>query len=419
MSERPIESSAHPSPGSAAVPDVVAPPPRHPRFPLFDGLRAVAALTVLAVHVAVFAEAVNGSLGGRLLAHLNIGVTIFFLISGFLLYRPFIAWRTGGAQAPALRRYATNRALRIFPAYWLLLAVLAAIPGITGAGGDWLLHLGLVQTLPLGEPGSCTGAAILDCGVAQTWSLAVELTFYAALPLYVLGAAGLARGGDVGRWMRSELALLGVLAAASVLFAFGISDETVPRSWAGGTLLGYMAWFALGMGLAVLSVGFQGRPPPRVLRGLVLERPALAWTAALALYVAFALLVPPTPFLLATGDRLLGHLAFGAIAALLVLPAVFDAPAGGLPRRFLTTPVVAWLGLISYGIFLWHYVFALELGTGGAGRSFPVVLVGTLAGSIACAAASYYALERPMLRLKSHSLRGLLSRPGRRRQAAR
>ena len=102
--------------GSASVPDVVAPPPRHPRFPLLDGLRAIAVLTVVLVHVAFFGEAIGPSLGGRLLAHLNIGVTIFFLISGFLLYRPFIAHRAGGPGAPAVTQYAKRRLLRIFPA---------------------------------------------------------------------------------------------------------------------------------------------------------------------------------------------------------------------------------------------------------------------------------------------------------------
>ena len=82
-----------------SVPDAVAPPPRHPRFPLVDGMRAIAVLGVLVVHAAVAGDAVSSSIGGRLLAHLNVGVTIFFLISGFLLYRPFIAHRLGGASS--------------------------------------------------------------------------------------------------------------------------------------------------------------------------------------------------------------------------------------------------------------------------------------------------------------------------------
>ena len=92
--------------------------------------------------------------------------------------------------------------------------------------------------------------------------------------------------------------------------------------------------------------------------------------------------------------------ASALIALLLLLPAVFDDRAGGAPRRFLAHPVVAWLGLISYGIFLWHYVVALQLGAGGAELGFGWVLLGTLAITIPIAAVSYYLVERPLLRLK-------------------
>jgi len=77
-------------------------------------MRAIAVLCVLLVHVSVFASA--GTVPAtRLLMHLNVGVTIFFLISGFLLYRPFIAHRAGGAKAPPVSQYAKRRALRISP----------------------------------------------------------------------------------------------------------------------------------------------------------------------------------------------------------------------------------------------------------------------------------------------------------------
>jgi peptidoglycan/LPS O-acetylase OafA/YrhL len=83
-----------------------------------------------------------------------------------------------------------------------------------------------------------------------------------------------------------------------------------------------------------------------------------------------------------------------------MLPAVFADDAGGAPRGLLAHPVVAWLGLISYGIFLWHYAVALELGSRGQDLAFWPLLGATLAISIAVAAASYYALERPLLKFK-------------------
>src|SRR3954447_4142642 len=150
----PGHASARPDPPRAAhagVPDAVAPPPRHPRFPLIDGTRAIAVLAVVVVHSAVAGEATGSSLSGRLLAHLNVGVAIFFVISGFLLYRPFIAHRSGGARAPAVGEYGKRRALRIFPAYWLALLVLTVLPGLTGVyGGHWL-----PQVCPPQKPAPC------------------------------------------------------------------------------------------------------------------------------------------------------------------------------------------------------------------------------------------------------------------------
>ncbi|MGI8844575.1 MAG: acyltransferase family protein, partial [Thermoleophilaceae bacterium] len=191
------------------VPDAVAPPPSHPRFAPIDGLRAVAALTVLAVHVALLTNAYGTPVVGRLLAHLNIGVSIFFLISGFLLYRPFIAHRAAAGPAPpATRDYARRRILRIYPAYWLALAVLVIVPGLSGVlGGQWLGMVALVHALPVYDTRACMDAP-LGCGLAHTWSLVVELTFYAVLPLYVSGSERLTRGLTVGRWMRVQLVFL-------------------------------------------------------------------------------------------------------------------------------------------------------------------------------------------------------------------
>src|SRR5215207_495297 len=148
-------------------------------------MRAIAVLCVLLVHVSVFASA--GTVPAtRALMHLNIGVTIFFLISGFLLYRPFIAHRTGGAAEPPVAQYFKRRVLRIFPAYWLALLVLTILPGTVGVSGDeWLTQFSLTQTIPFTvDPQSC--ALTIDCGLSQTWSLVVELTFYLTLPLWFL-----------------------------------------------------------------------------------------------------------------------------------------------------------------------------------------------------------------------------------------
>ena len=120
---------------------------------------------------------------GRCSPTLNIGVTIFFLISGFLLYRPFIAHRAGGAAAPSVGP------VREAPPAAHLPRLLA---GADRAGDRPRAHrrrqrrlVGSVRTRADPALAGCVRLQRprVDCGLTQTWSLVVEVTFYAALPL--------------------------------------------------------------------------------------------------------------------------------------------------------------------------------------------------------------------------------------------
>lgn len=402
----PLTAPARSPAPAGPVPEAVAPPPRNPRFPLVDGLRAVAAVCVVAVHAALFGGALSTSLLGRLLAHLNIGVTIFFLISGFLLYRPFIAHRGDGGRPPAVTVYGKRRMLRIFPAYWLILTVLLVLPGFTPVvGGNWWPMYTLTHTLPLYTGQRCA-TLVTSCSLAQTWSLVVELTFYLVLPLYALAVRRLTRGLQVQGWAAVELTILITLSAASVLTQY-VALKDVP-TWFSGSVLGYVLWFALGMAMAVISVGWK-HSSSRISR-VISAHPLALWTLAGLGYLGLSAWLPATPFVLDRFELLVTHVTFGLIAALVLAPAVFADGAGGLPRRALAHPQVAWLGLVSYGIFLWHYPIVLKLGTPGAGLAFVPLLVLALGLSTACAAASYYLLERPALRLKNERLGDLRRR---------
>jgi peptidoglycan/LPS O-acetylase OafA/YrhL len=385
------------------VPDAVAPPPRHPRFPLIDGTRAIAVLGVVIVHSAVYGGATGAGLGGRLLAHLNLGVAIFFVISGFLLYRPFIAHRAGGAASPGVGQYGKRRALRIFPAYWLALVVLTVLPGLTGVyGGHWLAQAGLVQTLPPSPTPNCTQAPS-SCDLAQTWSLVIEATFYLVLPFYALASARLCRLGGGRRWAARELVILAVLAVASTALVNSGAHGWL-LDWVRSSALGYWLWFGLGMSAAIASVVLPTSRTASRVAVLVRRRPWLFWCGAAGIYLAISLALPPTPFLFSRSDQVIVQVAFGVMALLIVLPAIFGSDEDRGPARVLGARPVAWLGLVSYGVFLWHYAFAVNLGNDGAGWAFVPVLAVTLAGSVACAAFSYYALERRVLRLKYRAM---------------
>ena len=96
-------------------PDVVAPPPGNPRFPLLDPLRAIAALAVVVTHTAELGGFNREHALGAWTVRLDSGVAVFFVLSAFLLYRPFVAARLDGRASPRVLRYARRRALRSCP----------------------------------------------------------------------------------------------------------------------------------------------------------------------------------------------------------------------------------------------------------------------------------------------------------------
>ena len=362
---------------SAAAPDALAPPPGHPRFPHLDGLRALAALAVCAVHVSAFAGITARDAAGAYTARLDVGVTVFFVLSGFLLYRPFAADALAGRPPVRIRDYARRRVLRIVPAYWLALTVLAAWVGLHGVfTHDWWRYYGFVQIYWF--------RTVLG-GISPAWTLCVEVTFYAALPFVALA---LRRARPV-----LQLSVLGLLALA----ALGLRTWLHSRPGlhlAASTLPGMFAWFAGGMALAVVSVaGWRVR--------LVERAPWACWALALGLFVAVANIGAPRDYDARhyTGAGYLAeHVLYLAIGVLLVAPAVFGSGERG-PRRLLALPAVAWLGLVSYGIYLWHLPLMDWLHRHSVDGWLELAAAG-LALTVACAAASYYVVERPLLRLK-------------------
>lgn len=403
----------------APAPDAVAAPPGNPRFPLVDSLRALGFLMVFTVHATgqagIFKDPAGIPWYGAFVTRLEVALPLFFAISAFLLYRPFLAGLVGSARRPRLRSFARARALRIVPAFWLALTLAAIYPGITGGWSEhwWGYYLFLQQYVPAWNVGS----------FQHTWHLSVEVTFYALLPLLVLIGARLARGSDRSSILRGQVLLVAGLYALSVLARVALTvagyDAEVstvamsPREAFSIVLPGtlYTAlpasfdWIALGMALAIVSVSLEGRSAQPRWVGAVRDHPGRPWAAAALIWLALVWLGPEFPVPYGAGSFFLSEALYGVIAVLLLAPAVFGHTAGGAVRGFLALRPLAWLGLVSYGFFLWHLPILVKIGDTGAfavagvPRTVEVWVMGFLL-TLPCAAASYYLLERPLLRLK-------------------
>lgn len=400
--------------GGEEVPAVVAPPPHHPRFPLTVGMRGIPAIAIIVGHAWFFTGGFGGfteSLPNRMMVRMDGLVALFFLLSAFLLYRPMIAHRSGGPAAPRVGDYARRRFIRLYPAYWVALVGFAVFVGLHGVfSSNWWAFFSLTDFLHLPLHDVCPGNEEFLCGLPQSWTLGVDMTFYVLLPFYAALTGWLARGRDPHRWVRAELALVAVLGIASLVLG-GPPFELRSHDWFRFSALGHFYWFSLGLGLAVVSTLDWRHGLPRLVRAAA-ARPLLCWGAAAAIYVFTVLVFYPAPFIIAPFLDGLEYTALNLIqglgAVLLFLPGVFGNPNRGLPNRLLGHPLLMWVGLISYGMLLWNVTFAVLLGYPRADEGYWTVLIAGTLATLPLAALSYYLVERPLMKFKYRSLRGLL-----------
>lgn len=369
-------------------------------FPCIDGYRALAAMAVLALHVSVASGLVfRKHTLGLTLSRLDIGVAVFFLISGFLLYRPFVSAHLTGRAPMPLSRYFRARFLRIFPAYWLALTFAVYVFHQAGPKhqinnvGDFISYYGLLQQYTRYHSYG---------GIQQAWTLCVELSFYLFLPLYAWAVGRVAR--RVGRVVLVEAIGLVTMGVVSLAWHEWVSTLRLSLDHLHSWLPGYLGLFALGMGLALISARIaQQGSVPRVVR-FVGDQPLLCWVAAACTYwittTQFGVGYPH----LSGAEWMTWISLYGVVALLLLLPGVFGPQDRGVIRRVLRWRPVVFLGLVSYGVYLWHELWIDKYLQWSDTHLFnsPVwqMLAVVVALSVVAATISYYVVERPALRLK-------------------
>lgn len=345
-------------------------------LPAVEGMRACAAIGVVITHVA-FQTGHSTGITGRLWGRFDMAVAVFFALSGFLLWRGHAAAARGLRPEPAAGHYLRSRIVRIMPAYLVSVVVILALLPDAGGGSltVWLANLTMTQIyVPL----------TLTPGLTQMWSLAVEVSFYIALPLLALGARRLP--------VRLRVPVIAAVSLLSLCWGFlqihtpyGVN----PLNWAPA----YGCWFGAGMLLAEWAFS----PVTRVHR-LARRRLPMAGVTLAAFLVAASPLAGPEGLTSATVGQFIVRTAMGGVLAWsLLAPLVLDRP--DTPHRFLASGAMVTLGRWSYGIFIWHLA-ALDMVFPVIGRfaftgDMAVVLVLTMVFTVAIAAVSYALVEQP------------------------
>ena len=317
---------------------------RPERVASLTGIRAVAALLVMLTHAAYTTGKYPQGYVGLVYSRMEIGVPIFFVLSGFLLFGPWVKAAASDKPGPSVRRYAWRRVRRIMPAY--VVTVLAAYlvyhfrTAGPNPGHTWE---GLFRNLTLTQIYTDNYLySFLHQGLTQMWSLAVEVAFYAVLPLlaYLLLVVLCRR-----RW-RPGLLLTGLGGLALISPAWLVLVHTTNFLPDGAKLWlpTYLAWFVGGMVLAALQ--------PLGVRAYALACIPLAVVCYLIASTPIA--GEPTTSPTELREALAKTAFYAVIATLAVAPLALGDR--GLYSRMLASRPMVFLGEISYEIFLIHLI---------------------------------------------------------------
>lgn len=365
-------------------------------IPALDGLRAVAVLLVLVFHAWFYTPGYLQPGQNAYLYPINYGRTgvhLFFVLSGFLLFMPYARWIFGLQERPSAFLFYRRRLLRVGPAYWVCLGLLALAGAYTiFAVLDVALHVVFLPNLLPQTTFTINGVF---------WSMAIEVQFYILLPIFAWMTYRLSR--LIGPWP-SLLVGLGSLTAISlaqtvvarhnsltgipVISNFLLGQESSLPFW--------LDIFVAGMAVSAVYVHLTHRTPGRRVPCL------LGWvTLIVGLSIAFGITFVPPAHQIPFKDYLFGVAYACILLGVLGGPRIARSILGSRPFRF--------IGLISYSCYLWHLSVLTVVESLVASLHLPITqaialnFVIVLPCSIGAAYLSFQITERPFISIRKRS----------------
>jgi peptidoglycan/LPS O-acetylase OafA/YrhL len=341
--------------------------------PHLDGLRAVAVYLVVLFHAGS-----SGFTGGY------VGVDVFFVLSGFLVTQLLVR-DIAGRGSIRLGRFYARRFRRLLPAAFVALIVTAIVFSaiaspleITNAVGSFkAAFLYSTNWYFIHTATGYFGANLATNPVLQFWSLAVEEQFYLIWPLLLGGAFFWTRRMNPTRQMRVIRIGITIAAIASAVWALSLRNTNPDRAYYGTDTRAYelLAGALLALIPAFIANAARYRKTMRTA--------TVAGVAALILIASSLVHI----------DAIERGIAVTLITCVILI--AIEAANGGLTKRFLSTAPVVYLGKISYGTYLWHWLVILFI-TKQLHLSIISTITITCVVATALASLSYEILERPI-----------------------
>jgi peptidoglycan/LPS O-acetylase OafA/YrhL len=362
------------------------------RYAALEGYRGLAAVAVLVFHLWLVTWPPSTSYWHAWMANLgNFGVSVFFVLSGVVLFMPISRALSDGTPVQPAGRFLLRRFFRIYPAFWVAITAWA-----------WAVPMSRRVTVEPVKVFLLLNADERSLGLA--WTLRVEVCFYLFIAIVGFALGALCRRPKMRRHAaHAQLSVIATMLAVAWLFRWWATADTGRLLRQSHAFPMHLDWFAIGMLLAILAVQVESnRPVHRAIYALA-DHAGACVMLAVACYasVVVAQWTPSGSAAFSTRTVPFVWFVLQPVAAGFLLLPVVAGRADQWLKRWLCRPWPSAIGTVSYGVYLWHWIILvlLQPHLEHSGNVFVLASQAALllAITLVVATLSYRLIERPAM----------------------